>query len=743
MMPAADAPATARAPSLSRQLLVGVGALVLTLLGALIGLAYWEIGQRAESFAQSSLLRQVSLQAQAQGQMLAEGERSVRRLHATWQARAQAASVPAVAARFERWFAPGKDGVWRLKPEWVSLSNRPTFYLQPGAAVNEDTRFRAVLSLELLSEQGPALVPPFFSAYVDFVEKGLMVYSPDFDWGAGATPQTDNFDYPTMQGSDPARNPQRRVFWTPVYFDAEAKTWMVSVIHPLDWQGRWVGTVGHDLSVDRLRRDVGLGASPDVVGMVLSRKGELIAHRDLAQRIDQAAGQLALSNVKDPMLDAVFRQVQQSGTAPQVQRTADGRYWVASAALPGPGWWTVLVLPQAAIDADMRRFAAVLLALGLGTAALMLWALRGVVKRTVTQPLRRLHGGVTALAEQRRPEPLALAGPAELAQLGEAFDHMAAALEAEKVRQRLYAQELIHQVAERKEAEQAVRELNLALERVVAERTQALSDSNQRLAASVQSLQQAQQELVQQETLAGLGAMVAGVSHELNTPLGNALIAADTVRARLAELAQELGSERPRRSLIGAQLTQAREAVGLACGNLQRSVDLVAGFKQVAVDRAGLHRRPFDLQATVQEVVALLGLSMRQPGLDLEVALPEGIAMDSYPGALGQVLTNLVQNAVLHGLAGRAGGRVSVQLLARDADRVTIAISDNGQGIAPEHLPQIFKPFFTTKLGQGGSGLGLHIVHNLVTGPLGGRIDVDSKKGQGTRFVLTLPLRAP
>lgn len=743
MMPAAHDSAPLHASSLSRQLLVGVGALVLTLLAALIGLAYLEIGHRAELVAQNSLLRQVSLQAQAQGQMLAEGERSVRRLHATWQARASAAQPTVVASRFAHWFAPGRDGVWRLKPEWVSLATRPTFYLQPGAAVTEDTRFRAVLSLELLAEQGPALVPPFFSAYVDFVEKGLMVYSPDFDWGAGATPQTDNFGYPTMQGSDPARNPERRVFWTPVYYDAEAKTWMVSVIHPLDWQGRWVGTVGHDLSVDRLRRDVDAIANPDVVGMVLSQKGELIAHRDLAQRIDQAEGQLALSRLKDPMLDAVFQQVQQSGAAPQVQRTADGRYWVASAALPGPGWWTVLVLPQSVIDADMRRFAAALLALGLGTAALMLWALRRVVMRTVTQPLRRLHDGVAALAEQRRPEPLALAGPAELAQLGEAFDHMAAALEAEKVRQRLYAQELMHQVAERKEAEQAVRELNLALERVVAERTQALSDSNQRLAASVQTLQRAQQELVQQETLAGLGAMVAGVSHELNTPLGNALIAADTVQARLRDLTQELGSERPRRSQITSCLDQAQRAVGLACGNLQRSVDLVAGFKQVAVDRAGLQRRPFDLRATVHDVVSLLGLSLRHPGTHIDVSLPEGITMDSYPGALGQVLTNLVQNAVLHGLVDREGGQVKVELLARDADRVTLAVSDNGTGIDAEHLPQIFKPFFTTKLGQGGSGLGLHIVHNLVTGPLGGRIDVDSKKGQGTRFVLTLPLMAP
>jgi C4-dicarboxylate-specific signal transduction histidine kinase len=703
-------------------LLLGVGSLVLVLVAVLALLAQLALRSRAEQAIGNSLLQQVRLLAVAQGQVLAEGERSVARLHGQWLQRAGEADAPALARDFERWFAPGDDGVWRLRPQWLDLSRRPTFYLQPGKGLDIDTRFRAVLSLQLLSEQGPALVPPFFSAYVDFVEKGLMVYSPQFNWGAGATPQTDNFSYPTMQGSDPQRNPERRLFWTPVYFDAEAATWMVSVIQPLDWQGRWVGTVGHDIAIDRLLREVGSLRQSGVTAMVLSLSGELIAHPRLAERIAKAEGQLALDGLRDAELDQVLATVRAAPNEPQLARSADGSLLVASAPLPGPGWQMVLLLPQAVIEAELRQFTLGVLGVGLLCGLLALLLLRGLLRRLVERPLQRLHAGVQALAERRDPEALDLGGPRELAQLGAAFDRMAEALAHEESQQRAHAQQL---------------------ELRVAERTQALQDANLQLEQSLAELQRAQQELVQQETLAGLGALVAGVSHELNTPLGNALIAADTVRAQLQILIEEIGSERPRRSVLQQQLASATQGIALACGNLQRSAELVAGFKRVAVDRAGLHRRRFDLRETTAEVLALLQLSFKRLPFVLRLEIPEGVVLDSYPGAYGQVMTNLVQNALLHAFEGRSQGEICIRLLERDADRLRLQISDDGVGIAAEHLPQLFKPFFTTKLGQGGSGLGLHIVYTLVGGALGGRIEVESKKGQGARFNMTLPLRAP
>lgn len=709
-------------PTLSRQLLLGVGALVLTLVALLSLLAHQALRARADQAIGSSLLQQVRLLAAAQGQVLAEGERSVARLHGQWLQRAGEADAAALARQFDRWFAQGDDGLWRLRPQWLDLSRRLTFYLQPGQGLDADTRFRAVLSLQLLSEQGPALVPPFFSAYVDFVEKGLMVYSPQFNWGAGATPQTDNFSYPTMQGSDPRRNPERDRFWTPVYFDAEASTWMVSVIQPLDWQGRWVGTVGHDIAIDRLLREVSTLRQSGVTAMVLSLSGELIAHPHLAERIAKAEGQLALAQLRDAELDQVLAVVRAAPAQTQLARSADGRLLIAAAPLPGPGWQMVLALPQAVIEAELRQFTLGVLGVGLLAAGLALLLLRGLLKRLVDRPLARLHAGVQAIAERREPPALGLQGPRELAQLGAAFDRMAVALAHEEAQQRAHAQQL---------------------EQRVAERTLALQGANRQLEQSLDSLQRAQQELVQQETLAGLGALVAGVSHELNTPLGNALMAADTVRAQLQSLDEEIASARPRRSALQQQLTLAKQGIALACGNLQRSAELVAGFKRVAVDRAGLHRRRFDLRETTAEVLALLQLSYKRQPFALRLEIPEGVMLDSYPGAYGQVMTNLVQNAALHAFEGRSEGEICIRLVERDTDRLRLQVSDDGVGIAAEHLPQLFKPFFTTKLGQGGSGLGLHIAYTLVSGALGGRIEVRSEKGQGACFTLTLPLVAP
>ncbi|MFO1252529.1 MAG: ATP-binding protein [Inhella sp.] len=635
--------------------------------------------------------------------------------------------------------------MWRLRPAWVDLESRPTFYLQHGTqGPSEDARFRAVLSFDLLSEQGPAMVPPHFSAYVDFVEKGLMVFSRGIDWGRGATPQTDNFDYPTMQGSAPARNPLRQPFWTPVYFDSEAKVWMVSVIQPLDWRGRWVGTVGHDLTVEALLEEVGRGAAPDATALVVSPAGELIAHPQLRERIAQAQGQLSLAHLNDPVLNAMWEALRNyTGTPPVAQLSADGQHLVAWARVPGPGWWAVQLLPVSTLDAKVRRVALGIVAGGMLGMALALFGLRRVLQRKLAVPLARLEGAVRTLGEGEVPGPVGLQGRDELAQLARAFDQMARQLLAQREAEQAHARDLQQQVHEREQAQAALQALNETLEARVQARTQDLSQANQRLQDSLCQLQQAQQELVQKETLAGLGALVAGVAHELNTPLGNALMAADTARDRGQSVLALLERPPVRRGELMALMGEQTEALTLALGNVARAAELVTGFKQVAVDRAGLVRRRFKVRAVVEEVVALLSLSLKRHPFELRLDLPPELELEGYPGAFGQVITNLVQNAVLHGLEGRSDGVVQVRLLEADADAIVLGVQDNGCGIPPEMQSAVFRPFFTTKLGQGGSGLGLHIVYSLVTGPLGGKVELQSTPGQGARFDLRLPRCAP
>lgn len=621
--------------------------------------------------------------------------------------------------------------MWRLRAEQVDTRNRPTFYLQHGEQGPDDSvRQRALLSYQLLLERGPALVPPYFSAYVDFVERGLMVFSPGIDWGRSATPQTNNFDSPTVQGSDPRRNPQRRLFWTPVYFDGEARTWMVSVIQPLDWRGRWVGTVGHDIALDALQRSVQQRSEPGFTVMVFNAEGALIAHPQLAERIAQAQGQLALAQSGDAGVQQAWALMQRGAAADSgLAQSADGLQLVAWARMPGTGWWAVETVELRVINPTLRRFG--LAMLGCVLLALLIggWTLRRLVRQRVQRPLGQLGQAIETLRGGALPAPIGWQGEGELARIGAAFDQMTQELGERRAQDRAHADTL--------------KALNESLERRIEARTLELRHLNEGLQHSLQQLQQAQQQLVAQETLAGLGALVAGVAHELNTPLGNALLAATTAREQVAALRHELASGRVRRSEVerlGAELASANQ---LVIGALDRSVELVSGFKRVAVDRAGLQRRRFGLREVTEEVVALLAIAHKRQPWRFEIELPDDIELDSLPGAYGQVITNLVENAVLHGLSGRAQGRVRIHLRSRDTQRVQLVVEDDGRGIPPEHLGAVFRPFFTTRLGQGGSGLGLHIVHTLVTGALGGRIAVESRPGEGCRFVIDLPLRAP
>jgi signal transduction histidine kinase len=242
--------------------------------------------------------------------------------------------------------------------------------------------------------------------------------------------------------------------------------------------------------------------------------------------------------------------------------------------------------------------------------------------------------------------------------------------------------------------------------------------------------------------LAALGSLVAGVAHELNTPIGNSLMVASTLQERTDEF--ESGLENGlTRTALNRQLSTSREAAASLVRNLQRAGELIASFKQVAVDQTTSARRLFALDEVVREIILTLSPALKKMPWKIESDIPTAIWLESYPGPLGQVLTNLINNAVLHAFDGLPAGMVRIGAQTLDASTVQLTLADDGNGILPEHLPRIFDPFFTTRMGRGGTGLGLSICHNIVENILGGRVNVASTPGQGTVFTLTLPLVAP
>ena len=259
-------------------------------------------------------------------------------------------------------------------------------------------------------------------------------------------------------------------------------------------------------------------------------------------------------------------------------------------------------------------------------------------------------------------------------------------------------------------------------------------------AEAYRQLKNTQAQLVEQEKLAALGSLVAGVAHELNTPIGNSVLMASTLHERTEQLNSQFSGQALRRSELEGYLSAAGEATSLILRSLHSAADLVNSFKQVAVDQASAQRRRFNLQQTTQEIMATMMNHVRKAGHTLEMDMPADIVLDSYPGPYGQVVINLINNMLLHAFDA-PGGQLRIQGQMIGQDRVRIAFQDNGCGIAEDHQARIFDPFFTTKMGQGGSGLGLNITYNIVVSLLQGAISVDSAPGHGSTFIIELPLQ--
>jgi ligand-binding sensor domain-containing protein/signal transduction histidine kinase len=261
-------------------------------------------------------------------------------------------------------------------------------------------------------------------------------------------------------------------------------------------------------------------------------------------------------------------------------------------------------------------------------------------------------------------------------------------------------------------------------------------------ADSYRQLQDAQQQLVEREKLAALGSLVAGVAHELNTPIGNSLVIASTLEAKTTDIETRQNDNALRRSDLKNFIEAAREASTLLMRSLRNAAELVNSFKQVAVDQASAKRRHFNLHTASTEIVTTMKNQIRKAGHRMEVEMPDDITLDSFPGPYGQVVINLINNALLHAFDGREHGLIRLWAVRLGAESVRIVFEDDGCGIPLEHQARIFDPFFTTKLGQGGNGLGLSITYNIVSSLLDGSIRVDSAMDVGTRFTIDLPLKA-
>lgn len=295
-----------------------------------------------------------------------------------------------------------------------------------------------------------------------------------------------------------------------------------------------------------------------------------------------------------------------------------------------------------------------------------------------------------------------------------------------------------HDITGLKKTESELKQLNEELEQRVKQRTESLATAKEELLISLDQLQMAQKELVLSEKLAALGGLVAGVAHEINTPLGVGVTASSFLQEKINELSAKFHSGELKRSDLEKFIQTGTESSDNILANLGRAAELIKSFKQVAADQSSEVKRSFNLHAYTNEILLSLRPKLKQTRHHIENDLPD-VEITSYPGAFMQIITNLVMNSLLHAYDEGEVGQMRVAG-SFNGDQLSLTFRDDGRGMQPETLDKIFEPFYTTQRETGGTGLGLHIVFNIVTQTLGGTIRADSTPGEETIFTITMPL---
>ena len=334
-------------------------------------------------------------------------------------------------------------------------------------------------------------------------------------------------------------------------------------------------------------------------------------------------------------------------------------------------------------------------------------ALFVVMSRIVIAPLANLSHAFKALAMNPQVGSLNIKGEDEFGEVVEAFNQI--------------ERRLVSDINQRIEAEKNLRQ------------------SNEELSSALDSLKIAQDSLVQSDKFAALGSLVAGVAHEINTPVGVAVTGASFILEETKRIERLMGEGAIKKSEMLQFISSVAEGAALVLSNAERAAHLVQSFKQVAVDETSEQRRDFDLNVYLGEVLTSLRPKYKNTRIKVGYSCPQNLIMDTYPGLLAQVLTNLISNALMHGFDEGAEGEIAIRAWADDESWVDIECANNGKQIPPEHLTKIFDPFFTTRRSTGGTGLGLNIVFNIVTQKLAGTIKVSSEVGEDTRFTVRIP----
>jgi signal transduction histidine kinase len=655
--------------------------------GALISaLSYYWSYVNFQEEALANLAQYITARSQLESELFVQAEANTKIVRDEFLRRYSLLGDEDPSAAFHALLAQDKDGLWRVRVQKDDFERKATVALLPTAKQTPTFMRQVLLSYEVLSQYGPAFRNRYYDTFIDLnVSDANLMYLPDLNYARNGSAADFAVDLDVELGATVAKNPERKTFWTGIYFDRQALRWMVSVVTPLDYLGQYIGGVGQDVLLDQLIERNNKVNIPGTYNIIMTRQGMLIAHPSKMEQIENSKGQY--SALRDPILKGIFEATLNAPVGQRFVEAPDGLNWLGVAPIDGANWLFITVYPKRLLQEKAAKTTSVVLLLGMLALVIELLLMALVLKKDVALPLRRLKRAIYAAAEGKPSHELDLKRNDELGDLARNFAEMARTVQLHR----------------------------LHLEQLVEVRTTELAARNGQLEVLNDSLTHLNTEKNE---------LLAIAAHDLKNPVASIQGMAQLIALRLNEWPREKILDR----LSGIGLLADRTQSILS--NLLDHEALESGSVQIHIESLCLKQLLKELLFSWEE-----RLMIKQQQCVLELG---DYPVQADRQALWQVLDNLLSNASKYAPQGSTIS-VSSQL---DGSMVRVLVSDQGPGVAPHEMHKLFLKFSRlSALPTGGehtTGLGLSIVKRLVEA-MHGRVYCQSQFGSGATFVLELP----
>ncbi len=711
------------------------------------GISYWHLMSQLASDTQAQLLGYITERGQREETVFVLAEDNHALLRRDFLEVFTAETGTDWSAQFERRFHRWSDGSRRNVPEGTppdefDTEHHPTSFVQPDVELDADLQKRLVLSYDLIERDGAGWRDRFLNTYMSFPEGAATTLWPGAAWGLVAPA---DLEIPAEEWAylgDRAHNPDRRTLWTGVYADPVTEQWMVSAITPVDApSGRHLASIGHDVILTELLARALDDRLEGAYNLLVRADGQLIAEPHLMSAIQAEAGQLTVQTAGDRHLERIFDLARQTAQPHRVVYNAEDREYLAIAQLRGPDWYLITVYPETLLQTQALDATWFLLGLGLVSLVLEVVLLFVVLRQKVAAPLQDLLMATQQVTAGEFAVSLDTDRQDELGQLATSFTDMTQQLQTAFT-------DLEHKIAEQQTAEEIILDKTRALEQ------------------ALQELQQMQLQTVQNEKMAALGDLVAGVAHEINNPIGFLNGSIKNARDYLNDLLAHLDvyqtaqppNETVQESAEAIDLEFLREDVPKLLDSMQVATDRIKGistnlrtFSRADTEykvKANLHD---GLESTLLILKYRLKANDQRPAIEVIRNYGQLPEIECFPGQLNQVFMNILANAI-DMFDEVAQGTAFAELKERpqqiavttavlpEGEAIAVQIADNGTGMSEAIQAKIFDNWFTTKAVGKGTGLGMAIAQQIVVEKHGGTITCDSELGRGTTFAIQLPV---